>query len=262
MPTRLFTGLAIVLAAALLVSSTPARAELNVMISGGFALAYRELLPKFERTTGIKVVTGSGASQGTSPQTIKAQLERGARPDVVILSGEGLEELIAAGRIVSGTEVGLARSPLGAAVRSGSPRPDFSTVDALRQSLLKARLIVMPGSTSGIYIRENVLPKLGIADKVSKKVVPRSTEATSMVASGEADIALAPVSELVNLPGVEFVSPLPNDVQLVQEFTAAIVNGSNQVEDAKRLIAFLSSSQAAAAIRKIGMEPAGNHKAH
>ena len=83
-----------------------------------------------------------------------------------------------------------------------------------------------------------------------------------MVATGEADIALAPVSELVNLPGVEFVSPLPDDVQLVQEFTAAVVKGSNQVEDAKRLIAFLSSSQAAAVIRKIGMEPAGNQHAH
>ena len=77
------------------------------MISGGFALAYRELLPEFERTTGIKVVTGSGASQGTGPQTIKAQLERGAPADVVILSGEGLEELIAAGRIVSWDRGGL-----------------------------------------------------------------------------------------------------------------------------------------------------------
>lgn len=262
MRTRLFNVLAIVLATAVLAFPSAARAELNVMISGGFALAYRELLPEFERSTGIKVVTGSGASQGTGPQTIKAQLERGARPDVVILSGEGLEELMAAGRIASGTEVGLARSPLGAAVRAGSPRPDFSNVHALKESLLKARLIVMPGSTSGIYIRDKVFPKLGIADKVSAKVVPRSTEATSMVASGEADIALAPVSELVNLPGVEFVSPLPDDIQLVQVFTAAIVKELNQVEDAKRLIGFLSSSQAAAAIRKSGMEPGGSHKAH
>ena len=91
------------------------------MISGGFALAYQELLPEFERTTGIKVVTTSGASQGTGPTIIKAQLERGARPDVVILSKEGLEELIAANRIVDGTEVGLASSPLGAAVRAREP---------------------------------------------------------------------------------------------------------------------------------------------
>ena len=82
---------------------------------------------------------------------------------------EGLEELIAANRIASGTEVGLASAPLGAAVRAGSPRPDVSTVAALRETLLKARLISMPGSTSGMFIKDDVLPRLGIADKVSLK---------------------------------------------------------------------------------------------
>ena len=113
----------------------------------------------------------------------------------------------------------------------------------------------MPGSTSGIFIREKVLPQLGITDKVTVRVLGRSTEATALVASGEADIALAPVSELVNLPGVEFVSPLPDEVQLVQEFTAAILKGSKNVEHAKRLIAYLASSEATVGIRKIGMEP-------
>ena len=103
------------------------------MMSGGFALAYQELFPEFERTTGVKVVTMSGASRSTGPTTIKAQLERGARPDVVILSKEGLDELIATNRIVSGSEVGLASTPLGAAVRAGSPRPDVATVAALRE---------------------------------------------------------------------------------------------------------------------------------
>ncbi len=135
MRTRLLTCLAIGLAA-LLALSRDARAETTVMISGGFALAYQELLPEFERTTGVKVVTTSGASQGTGPTTTKAQLESGARPDVVILSKEGLEELIAANRIVDGTEVGLASSPLGAAVRAGSPRPAVATVAALRETLL------------------------------------------------------------------------------------------------------------------------------
>lgn len=258
MSTRTFSGLLATLAAACLTLSGAARAEVTVLMSGGFALAYQELLPEFERTTGIKVVTTSGASQGTGPTTIKAQLERGAHADVVILSKEGLDELIAANRIAAGTEVGLASSPLGAAVRAGTPRPDVSTVAALKESLLKARLIVMPGSTSGMYIKDDVLPRLGVAEKVSVRVVARGVEGTTMLAAGEADLALGPVSELVGLPGVDFAGPLPSEVQLVQMFTAAIVKGSNQVEDAKRLIAFLSSSQAAAAIRKAGMEPAGN----
>src|SRR5215813_7175006 len=94
-----------------------ARAELTVMISGGFSLAYRQLLPEFERATGVAVATASAASQGTGPNTMKAKLESGARVDVVILSREGLSELMSAGRIVGGTDVDLARVPLGAAVR-------------------------------------------------------------------------------------------------------------------------------------------------
>lgn len=253
--TRLFSGLAIVLAGTMLAFSSAARAEITVLMSGGFALAYQELLPEFERTTGVKVVTTSGASQGTGPTTIKAQLARGAHADVVILSKEGLDELSEAGRIVGGTQVGLATAPLGAAVRAGSPKPDVSTVAALKESLLKARLISMPGSTSGIFIRDTVFPRLAIADKVSVKVVARGVESTNMLAAGESDLALGPVSELVGLPGVDYVGPFPKEVQLVQEFTAAIVKGSNQLEDAKRLIAFLSSNKAVAAIRKAGMEP-------
>jgi molybdate transport system substrate-binding protein len=100
-----------------------ASAQLNVLISGGFSGAYEQLLPEFERTSGIKVTTGSGASQGTGPQTIAAQLTRGVPANVVILSREGLTELIAANRIVAGTDVDLARVALGVAVRAGTPKP-------------------------------------------------------------------------------------------------------------------------------------------
>jgi molybdate transport system substrate-binding protein len=124
-------------------------AQVNVLISGGFSGAYEELLPEFERTSGIKVVTGSGASQGTGPQTIAAQLARGVPSDVVILSREGLAELIAAKRIVAGTDVDLARVPVGVAVRAGAPKPDVSTVEAFKQVLLKAQTVAVPGSTSG-----------------------------------------------------------------------------------------------------------------
>src|SRR5215470_14471560 len=129
-----------------------ARAELNVMVSGGFSLAYREVLPTFEKTAGISVTTASAASQGTGPNTMKAQLERGARADVVILSREGLSELISAGRIVAGTDVDLASVPIGAAVAAGKPKPDVDSVDALKRTLLNARAVAVPGSTSGIFL--------------------------------------------------------------------------------------------------------------
>jgi molybdate transport system substrate-binding protein len=127
-------------------------AQVNVLISGGFGGAYEELLPEFERASGIKVATGSGASQGTGPQTIAAQLARGVPCDVVILSREGLGELIAANRIVTGTDVDLARVPIGVAVQAGTPKPDVSTVEAFKQILLKAKTVAVPGSTSGIWL--------------------------------------------------------------------------------------------------------------
>ena len=126
-----------------------AAAQLNVLISGGFSSAYEQLLPEFERTSGIKVTTGSGASQGTGPQTIAAQLARGVPANVVILSREGLSELIAANRITAGTDVDLARVPLGVAVRSGSPKPDVGTVEAFKQLLLKAKTVRFPEAPAG-----------------------------------------------------------------------------------------------------------------
>ena len=123
--------------ATLLFWPAAASAQLNVLISGGFSGAYEQLL--IERTSGIKVATGSGASQGVGPQTIAAQLGRGVPANVVILSRDGLSELIAAKRIAAGTDVDLARVPLGVAVRAGTSKPDVSTVEAFKQVLLKAK---------------------------------------------------------------------------------------------------------------------------
>jgi molybdate transport system substrate-binding protein len=238
-----------------------ARAELAVMISGGFSLAYRAVLPEFERTTGIAVATASASSQGTGPNTMKAQLESGARPDVVILSREGLSELMAAGRIVSGTDRDLARVPIGAAVRVGRPRPDVGTVDAFKRTLLNARAIAVPASTSGIFLMNEVFPRLAIAEKLSVKVGARGADATAMVAAGEAYIVLAPVSELVNVAGIDYFARIPTEVQLLQVFAAAIVAGSDRRDEAQRLIDFLASAHAAAAIEQSGMEPLGNRAA-
>src|SRR5882672_6389712 len=142
--------------ATLLLWPAAAAAQLNVLISGGFSGAYEQLLPEFERTSGIKVTTGSGASQGAGPQTIAAQLARGVPANVVILSREGLSELIAAKRIAAGTDVDLARVPLGVAVRAGTPNPDVSTVEAFKQAVLKANAVAVPSSTSGIFLMNDV----------------------------------------------------------------------------------------------------------
>jgi len=226
----------------------------NVLISGGFSGAYERLLPEFERTSGIKVTTRSGASQGVGPQTIAAQLDRGVSADVVILSREGLTELMAANRIVAGSDVDLARVPLGVAVRPGTPKPDVSTVEAFKQLLLHAKAVAVPGSTSGIWLRTDLFPRLGIAEKINIKATPRGSHATGMVAAGGADIAVMPVSELLHAAGVDFAGSLPMEIQFVQVFAAAVVAGSEEIEGSKRLIEFLASARASETIRKSGME--------
>jgi molybdate transport system substrate-binding protein len=232
-------------------------AELKVIISGGFSGPYEQLVPQFERATGIKVATGSGSSQGTGPQTIAAQLARGVPADVVILSREGLTELIAARRIAAGTDVDLARTPIGVAVRAGAPKPDVRSVDDFKQVVLKARMVAVPSSTSGIFLIEEIFPRLGIAGRVNVKATPRGNGAAAMVASGEADVGLLPVSEIVHAPGVDLAGVIAEEIQLNQIFAAAVVAASKETEAAKRLIAFLTSASAAETIRRGGMEPLG-----
>jgi molybdate transport system substrate-binding protein len=237
--------------AAVLTMPAASFAQVKVITSGGFSAAFREALPEFERTAGVTVTTTSGASQGSAPNTIGAQLRRGVPADVVIMSREGLSDLIAEGRIVSGTDVDLAQTPLGVAVRAGAPKPDISTVDAFKQTLLRAKSVTFASSTTGIYLTTTLFPRLGIADALAAK---STTAAVAAVVSGEAELAIQPVSELLHVPGVDFVGTIPAEVQYVSVFAAAVVFGSKEVEASRRLIAFLASEHAAMAIKKSGME--------
>src|SRR5581483_4596100 len=171
------------------------------------------------------------------------------------MSKEGLGELIAIGRTTVGSDVELATVPLGAAVRPGQPKPAFGSVEAFKRAVVNARLVAIPASTSGIFLKDEVFPRLGIADKVSFRVMARGTESTALLAAGEADLALGPISELVDQAGIEPAGALPDDVQLIQMFVAAIVNTSRRPQPAKQLIEFLASGKAAAAISSSGMGP-------
>ncbi len=210
------------LIAAVLLYAGPSMAQVKVIISGGFSTAYRQLLPEFEKSTGIAVTTGSGASQGKGPTTIASQLERGEPYDVVIMSREGLQELIAAGRIVKDSDVDLATAAIGVAVRAGMPKPEVGTVEGLKRALLGANTIAVPQSTSGIFLLDKVFPRLGI-DRARIKVTERGSQSAAAVANGEADIAVQPVSELMSVPGIQYVGVIADELQLIQMFSAAIV---------------------------------------
>jgi molybdate transport system substrate-binding protein len=226
--------------------------QLKVITSGGFSAPLEELKPGFEKTTGITVIIGRGQSQGNGPNAIGAQLRRGESADVVIMSREGLNDLLADGRLAAGTDGDLARTPLGVSVRTGAPKPDISTVDAFKQTLLHAKSITFPSSTTGIYIMTKMFPQLGILSAIEGKITHTGVSA---VASGESEIAIQPVSELLHVPGTDFVGTIPVAFQYVSVFTTAIVAASKETEAAKRLIAFLASESAMKAIENSGMEP-------
>ena len=224
--------------------------QVRVLMSGGFYAACQELLPQFENTTGITVTTALGPSQGDGPNTVGAQLRRGVPADLVILSREGLAELFAEGRIVIGSDVDLAEVPLGVGVRAGAPRPKIGTVGAFKEALLRAKSVGIR-SGSGIYLTTKLFPNLGIATTMAGKLL---IAGAANIVSGEVEMVVLPASEILSVPGVDFVGMLPAEIQFVPVFTAAVVKEGKAPQASKRLIAFLASEKATSAIEKIGMK--------
>jgi ABC-type molybdate transport system substrate-binding protein len=153
----------------LLLAGGASAAEVRVMISGGLTAAYKELVPEFERATGNKVITAYGPSMGTTVNAIPVRLERGEPADVLIMVGYALGDLAKQGKVVADSRVDLVKSPIGIAVKSGTPKPDISSVDALKRALLAAKTVAYSDSASGVYISTEMFQKLGIADEMKDK---------------------------------------------------------------------------------------------
>src|SRR5262249_41486169 len=210
-PLPLVVALILVVGTLALRSAEP----LTVVTSGAFAAAQLGLAPLFERG-GAKVTTIDAPSMGSGPDTIPARLQRGEAVDVVIMSSGGLDDLIKQGHVVSGSRVELARSAIGAAVRSGAPKPGISAGGALRSTLLQAKSIAISTSISGVYVSGELVQRLGIADQVAAKIRRIEGERVgAVVARGEAEIGVQQVSELLPIKGIDYLGPLPSAVQRV-----------------------------------------------
>jgi molybdate transport system substrate-binding protein len=230
--------------------------EIKVMTSGAFTAALTELTPTFEGATGHRLTTVYGGSMGSAPDTIPNRLQRGEAADVVIMASTALDDLIAKGQVVAGSRIDLVRSTIGMAVRAGAPKPDISSVDALRRTLLSAKSIAYSSSASGTYLSTELFPRLGIADQIAAKSTRIDAEPVGVVvARGDAEIGFQQISELRPVKGIDIVGPLPADAQRVTIFSAGIAASSTQPPAARRLIAFLTSPAAAAAIARSGLEP-------
>ena len=240
---------------ALLLSAAAFADEVRVITSGAFTAACLRLVSEFERTTQHTVVTTFGASMGSGPDTIPSRLQRGEPADVVILAGSALDELIRQGRVVAGSRVDLVRSGIGMAVAAGAPKPDITSVEALTQTLLRAKSIAYSSSASGIYLSAELFQRLGIAEQIKGKTKISEGAVGVVVASGGAEIGFQQISELLPVPGIDYVGPLPADVQRETVFSAGIVSGARAPGIGRALVTFFTSPEAAPLIRKTGLEP-------
>ena len=237
-------------------AGTAGAEEIRVMTSGAFTAAYLQVIPDFERTNHIKIVTAFGASMGNAPDSIPSRLQRGEPVDVVILAAGALDELIQQGKVVPGSRVDLVRSSIGVAVRAGAPKPDIGTIDALKRTLLEAKSIAYSDSASGVYLSHEMFQRLGIADQIKAKCQRIASEPVgAVVARGDAEVGFQQISELLPVAGIDYVGPLPREVQRVTVFSAGVAVGAKRPDAARALIKFLASPGVAPVIKKTGLEP-------
>lgn len=222
--------------------------EIKVLSSLAHREAYLELVPQFEKTNDHKVST---TWAGTSD--IMKRLGGGEIFDLVIVSSTSVDELIKQDKVAG--RVDLAKTGIGVAIRAGAPKPDIGSTDALKRALLAAKTVGYSTGPSGVYLVK-LFERMGIADQVKAKTrqVPSGGTVGPIIASGEAEIGFQQVSELVHVPGVEFVGPLPPEVQHVTVFSCAIHTAAKNPAAAKDLVKHLTAKSADAVFKKHGLD--------
>jgi molybdate transport system substrate-binding protein len=222
--------------------------------TNGIKEALLELAPDFERAHGVKLNAMFG-----STKLIIDDVNAGAQADLLVLTTEAIDELVGRGKVLAGSRVDLARSGIGVAVPKGAPKPDISTPEALKRALIAAKTVSYSQvGASGIYTANVLIPRLGIAEEMkSRTVMPEpGTPVGALLASGKAEIGLQQISELMPVPGVEIVGPLPGDLQKMTTFAAGICTDAKAAAAAKALVAFLKAPAALPVIKRHGLEAA------
>ena len=225
-------------------------AEIKVLSSIATREAYNELGPQFERASGDKVIT---TWAGTVD--IDKRMAAGEVHDLVVISSTELDELIKQGHLAAGSRVDLARCGIGVAVRAGAPKPDIGSADALKRTLLAAKTVGYTSGPSGVYMG-GLIERMGIAADIKPKFrsVPSGGTIGTIVASGDCEIGFQQISELVHIKGIDYVGPLPAEVQRVTIFSTGIPVGAKNPDGAKKLVKFLTTPAAAAEMGKHGLE--------
>jgi molybdate transport system substrate-binding protein len=231
-------------------------AEIQVITSGAFAEALKDLAPQYEKQSSNKVIISYGSSMGAAPDSIPSRLAKGEKFDVLILAAPALDGLIKSGAVQSDTRVDLVASVMGAVVKAGAPKPDISTMSGLKSALLNAKSVAYSASASGVYLSTELFLKMGISEQMNQTARKIYSErVASVVARGDADLGFQQVSELLPIPGVDFIGELPPEAQRIVLFSAGITNDVTNASASKDFITFLASSKAVPTIQKTGLKP-------
>jgi molybdate transport system substrate-binding protein len=235
----------------ILVATAVNAAEVTVVASTAMREVMAELVPMFERASGHKV-----AISFLSGAVLPVKMKEGAQADVVVTTPATIDDLVAAGRVVANTRVDFVRSGAGVAVRTGAPKPDIATPDAFKAALLAAKTVGYSQGPSGVHFM-TVLARLGITDQVKAKgvVPPLGQRVGTLIAEGKAEIGVQQITELLQIPGIDFVGPLPKELQANIVYATATPTSAKDSAGAAALVTFLSSEPALPVIKKVGLEP-------
>ncbi len=243
-------------AGAIMMAGIANSAEIKVIGSPGTREPYTLLLPGFEKATGHKVTTTWGGVNAVAKRVADGEVA-----DVVMLPAAQIDDLIKLGKLVAETRVNVATSGVGVAIRAGAPKIDASSSDGIRKALLAAKTIAYSAGPSGVHI-ERLIAKWGLTDQLKGKIVPPIPTAGGpnlpigeVVARGDAEIGFQQVSELLPVKGIDYLGPLPADIQEITVFSAAVHKAAGPTDAARALLKYLTAPEAAPIIRKTGMEP-------
>jgi len=240
------------MAAVMVIGTTTAHAaEVKVIASAAVKEIVLDLIPAFERSSRHKVTT---IWAGT--EAITKRIGGGEVVDVVLIAAPNIDKLISEGRLVAGSRVDVAKSGIGVAVRAGLPKPDISSGEAVKKAVLAAKSVAYSSGPSGSYLAK-LFMQMGIADRIKDKVkqTPSGVQVGEVVARGEADLGFQQVSELLHVKGIDYLGPLPADIQHITLFSAGLHTAATAPDAFKALIKFLTAPEAGPIIKKRGMEP-------
>ena len=248
--TNLITWGRLAIAGMLILAGTANAAEIKVIASPGVREIYTHLVPDFEKATGHKVTT-----IWDSVSAVTNRVSGGETADLVLLPAANIDRLMKEGKL-AGSRVDVATSGIGVAIRAGAPKIDIATGEGIRKALLSAKSIAWSTGPSGLYMAE-LIAKWGLTDQLRPKLVPNQglTPIGEVVARGDAEIGFQQISELLPVAGIDYLGPLPADIQETTVFSAAVHKAATAPQAAQALVGFLTAPAATQVIRKAGMEP-------